>query len=350
MSDNQPKSKPSIFISHKHVDSKISDVLNRFITIYTGGSVKVFQSSSPWADAPQVGRNLNKELRKALWKTKVLILLYTNPNQDWTYCMWECGVASHPESPESKVIVFQCGGHTPALFSEQVNINARNMVDIQKFTDEFLTDPDFFPDYEGPLTQLQPHGREVAEAAAELFQKLQPLLPPEKEDPTEEWPTWPFLRLELSLDQISRICTAKPGERLQLTMDLMQNEFTVDEGDRVAGQLFGYPSFDSGMKFGKIIDRWKEVRTDSQSKWVESLAAQIMDGAQWNFPRVKWELMQGLDNDNWYAPILNRVRKVPNQQCMQFDIYFYKFNVDSEKDAAIIPTREKQSDDEAQGK
>lgn len=190
------------FISHKHADSKIADVIKSFATMYSGGRIKVFQSSSSWADAPKVGRNLNKQLREALWKASVVILVYTSPEQEWNYCMWKCGVASHPQSPDTKLILFQCTGSSPALFSEQVNVNVKNLVDIQKFTNELLTDQNFFPELGEAVTQFQPSGQDVASAAADFSQKLQPVLPPEKEDPSEDWPAYPYLQFELSMQDI----------------------------------------------------------------------------------------------------------------------------------------------------
>lgn len=337
MGDDSTKSRPSLFISHKHADSKIADALRDFIDTYTGGKVRVFQSSGAWTDAPKVGRNLNKELRQALWKNNVLILLYTNPNHDWNYCMWECGVASHPESPDTKIIVFICGGQTPSLFVEQVNVNARQLVDIQKFTNSFLTDADFFPEFSGPITAHQASGQKVAELAAELHQTLQPLLPPEKEDEVEEWPAWPFLRLEITQNHVERIRAAKPEERLKTTTDIVTEECLLVEGDKVAGQIFGFPTFTSGMRFGEIVNKWREQRPGSNSKWVEVLCGQIMSGAQWNFLKPTWELMQSVDSDNWYAPKVNRVRRLPAQRSMQFDVYFYRLNIDEEKGAVHIP-------------
>ena len=41
--------------------------------------------------------------------------------------------------------------------------------------------------------------------------------------------------------------------------------------------------------------------------------------------------MQGFSDNTWYAPVLNRIRRIPSNQCMQFDIFFYKFDVDAEK-------------------
>jgi hypothetical protein len=216
MSENPYGPNPLLFISHKHTDSKIADVINDFVTIRSGGRVKVFQSSSPWAAGPHAGRNLNKQLKEALWQTNVFILIYTAPDQDWNYCMFECGVASHPQSPNTRVILFQCGTTRPSLFADQVNVNCRNLPDIQKFTDDLLTDPTFFSGFPGAITQFARSGREVAAAAAELYQKLLVSLPPEIELPVEEWPAWPFLQLELSLDTINQISKADDeGSRRQ---------------------------------------------------------------------------------------------------------------------------------------
>lgn len=321
---------PTLFISHKHSDSKIADAITAFITMCSGGRVAVFQSSSPWADSPKVGRNMNKQLREALWNTRVVILLYTTPDLDWSYCMWECGVASHPQSPETKIIVFQCTAHSPALFAEQRNVNIRNLVDVQRFTDEFLTAPDFFPGLEGPITKFQPHGREVASAAAEFCQKLHPLLPPEKEDPSVEWPAYPFLQFELSLQDVERIRKVEGEARSELARDIIQKCSLVSGADRFGEQLFGVPSFSAGTTLGDLTIMWRERYPNSNSKWVEALCDQIMDGALWRFPALVWELMQGLNDSTWYAPVLNRVRKIPSRQCMQFDMYFYKFDVDIE--------------------
>jgi hypothetical protein len=336
MSANPRNSKPLLFISHKHSDSKIADVIRSFVTMSSGGRVEVFQSSSPWADAPKVGRNLNKQLRETLWRASIVILVYTSESQDWTYCMWECGVASHPQSPDTKIILFQCTGNSPALFAEQVNVNVRNLVDIQKFTDEFLTDPDFFPPLGDSLTAFQPHGQEVASAAADFCQKLQPVLPPEKEDPSVEWPAFPFLQFELGLPAIELILKAAPGDRTKVAFDVIQKECVISTSDKYGEQLFGMPSFPSGMSLKELADSWREKYPNSQSKWVEALCGQITEGAMWRFPKPAWDLMQGFNDDCWYAPVLNRVRKIPNRQCMQFDVYFYKFEVDSQKKSVGI--------------
>src|SRR5436190_15481127 len=93
---------PLVFISHRHADRRIADRLRKFIREKTGNSVEVHQSSSADAQAPRIGHNLKGDLLSALGKSDLLVLIYTGNDRGWDYCMWECGVATHPYSPETR--------------------------------------------------------------------------------------------------------------------------------------------------------------------------------------------------------------------------------------------------------
>lgn len=337
MSPPDPSSSRSLFISHKHVDEKIADEIRAFVTMHSGGRVDVYQSSSKWADAPKVGRNLNKQLRETLWNTGVLILVYTSAEHDWSYCMWECGVASHPQSPDTKIILFQCAGSSPAVFTEQVNVNMRNAADIQKFTNEFLTSTDFFPGTQGAVTRFKANGREVIDAANDFFKKLELVLPPDKIEPSTEWPAYPFLQLELSAQHIDQIRRLEPKERNQKSNEIIKKECVVSAVDKYCEQLFGVLSFSSEMTFKQLADDWMERFPHSESRWIEALCNQIKAGATWNFPTTSWDLMQGFSDNIWRAPVLTRVRSIPSRKCTQFDVYFFKFDVNAGADSFNIP-------------
>lgn len=336
MSPQNPTSSPLLFISHKHVDKKIADIITSFVTIHSGGRVNVFQSSSPWTDAPKVGRNLNKQLRETLWNTSTLILIYTGTDHDWSYCMWECGVASHPQSPDTKIILFQGAENAPSVFAEQVNVNMRDLGDIQKFTNEFLTATDFFPGFPGAITKFKTNSREVATAAADLFQKLEPVLPPEKVDPSTEWPSYPFLQLELSFEHIDQFRKLDSRERSRKASEIIKKESVISDSDKYCEQLFGVLSFSANMTFQRLVDSWTEKFPNSQSRWIQALCNQIQSGAMWNFPTTSWDLMQGFNDTIWRAPVLTRVRKIPSRRCVQFDIYFFKFDVNAASDSINI--------------
>ena len=324
--DANPPKQPLLFISHKHVDKKIADVVRDFVLTYSGGRIDVYQSSSPWADAPKVGRNLNRELKAALWRARALILIYTTPEHDWNYCIFECGVASHPESADSKLIVFQCAGAVPTLFGDQVNINARKLEDIQKFTNEFLTDATFFPGFSGPITRFQPNSQEVARAAADFAQKLSEpgVLPAEETDPNDEWPAYPYIQFQLDEAEASRLRKSQGQKRAKLAMQVIPDKCVVAKADTYAERLFGVPSFRAGTTLKKLKSTWLDKYPKAKPTWVHDITAQILDAVLWRFPKASWSLMPG-----GYAPIMSHVRKNSSQQCMQFDVYFFKFTPDT---------------------
>jgi len=194
---------PTLFISHKHSDNKIAQVLAAFCEEKSGGRVKVHLSSNPDFKGPKIGKGLNAQLRHALWETDVLILIYTSSDQDWSYCMWECGVANDSQSPETNIIVFQCGSEYPALFNDVVRVNVRNLDDIKRFMNQFLRDADFFPSIKGAIA---PNLRDtfVESAAKQLYDNIASVLPPPL--PYErEWPTWPYLRIEMPRPEVDKM-------------------------------------------------------------------------------------------------------------------------------------------------
>ncbi|MDB5193906.1 MAG: hypothetical protein JWQ96_3469 [Segetibacter sp.] len=329
--------KPLLFISHKHVDSLIADTIRQFITRSTAGNVDVFQSSSDIAEAPKAGRSLTKQLRETLWKANVVILLYTDQDQDWNYCMWEIGVASHPQSPEARIILFNCNTTAPGVFADQVSVNLRALADIMKFTKDFLTSPDFFPGYGKAITAFDDNDEAVTTAAAEFFEKLKAVLPELPPPFSVDWPAFPFLQLEMKEKDAAIIKNAPTAERSKIATEIILNECVISNADKYCEQLFGMPNFLPDMTLKQLAESWRECNQTSKSKWVEALCSQVTDGALWKFPKNVVELMQGVNDNNWFAPLMIRVRKIPAKATVQFDIYFYKFIVKEDKQAVEIP-------------
>src|SRR5258708_9835374 len=73
-------SKPLVFISHRHKDKPIADVISKFLKAQSGGRVGIFQSSGFADKGPEIGKNLNEELMRYLWTTSAVILVYTSPD------------------------------------------------------------------------------------------------------------------------------------------------------------------------------------------------------------------------------------------------------------------------------
>jgi hypothetical protein len=314
---------PLLFISHRHEDREIAEVLRDFVNNWSGGRVDVFQSSSPEARAPTIGRNVNQELAQALWAAQVLVLVYTKKDGDWDYCMWECGVATHPKSADTRTIVLQCGSQLPRVFAGQIAVDARQRDRIQRFANEFLTDSTFFPGMSEPVSRFKPNDPTVERAAQGLYDELQKVLPAEDEQ-VEEWPAVPFVRLGLTSSQVRQITSEEDEERARSLTSKLLLEATVLKSDGEVAKLFNRPTLPVNESFGKLLPA--AVRQGQIPEWLRSLAAQVTRAAQWNYPSVTWGLMSSADTNDrtWYGPVLTHVRRFPSK-AMEFEIHFQRF-------------------------
>jgi hypothetical protein len=318
--------RPLLFISHRHADRAIADVLRTFVTDRSGGRIAVFQSSSAEADNARVGRELRSELKEQLWAAGALILVYTSPNEDWSNCMWECGVATNRESPDTKVVVLQCGPHPPPVYGDAVRVQAQDPVNIQKLTNDFLTSPDFFPyHHEAVAPGFAANGNEVQQAAQALYKALEEVVPGEA-DEGDDWATVPFLRLQLTFAEVDGIrkMDAVKGARAVL------EQARVNQIDGEAKRLFGVGRVETFELFRWLVDAWQQGRPNSSTGWMDELAEQIRVASHWHSPRFRWQLLESVNESDhaMYAPILSRVRSVPRERCHHFDLYFSKFDTD----------------------
>jgi hypothetical protein len=325
-------SRPLIFISHRHADKPIADRIREFVNERSNGRVEVFQSSDAGARGARIGEVLTEEIKRNLARASMVILVYTTEDQDWQYVMWECGLATDLRGPTMRIIVFQCGPRLPRVFADRVGVDIRNGVEIQRFANEFLTSADFFPSLgEAIAPYWHENDANVQQAAQDFFTALMEVRPSEDDD-VEEWPPYPYLRLELSGDQVRRIREESPERRLDATVEELQAALVVD-GDREAARIFGMPSIRADERFERLVTAWTNAFPDAEPAWLTGLAVQVREAAQSSFPTLRWELMRGIDrlDGTWYAPVLNRVREIKRTQTMQFDVYFDKFQLDEEQ-------------------
>jgi hypothetical protein len=339
--------KPLIFISHKHVDRAIANVIRGFVTEQTGSRVSVFQSSDPTAKAPRVGLTLNAELRKNLWEAGAVFLVYTSPDQDWGYCMWECGVATLPNSPDTKIVVFQCADAAPDLFAGQVLINARDRTSIAGFVTQFMTDAEFLPRTPEALTGYNEAAPEVQRAATRFFDDLNAVLP---EGAVAEWPAHPYVQLQLPSASAKALADAAVAQRDSSSSVAQQGvegpkdrarsvvlaEATISDSDKTAHTLFGMAEIAEHVTLQRLYDTWRAANPKATHVWIDSLIDQIVRAAQWQFPILRWSAMKGGPEGRLYTPVLTRARRVPVLGVLQFDVYFYPFNL---LDATLVENR-----------
>jgi hypothetical protein len=333
---------PLLFISHLHEDRPVADVIASFVQTRSAGRVEVFQSSSAEVTGPRPGERLAQELREQLWRASVVLLIYSYPSRDWSWPMWECGVAEQPQSPSSRIVIFQLTDAFPQVYVDRTRVRMGDLTEIRRFTHDLLTSPQFFPRYGQAVTGFQPGSREVDRAASELYEELRPVLPIRDGDEitTDEWPPYPFLNLELGAENVLRI-NEQPDDpqRLQATMDAVK-ESPVVAADREAMRIFGMARMTPDIRFGTWVETWKNENPDVEAKWFYALCSQIMAAVVGRYPTLIWEVMRGLDRNDgtWYAPVVNRVRTSTGSRSIEFDVYFDKFEFDDERKCVKVGT------------
>lgn len=313
----------AVFISHRHEDSRIADTLREFVKECTWGSVKIYQSSFP-ENAPRAGRMLTQELRAQLHDADVVFCVYTCEDDDWSYCMWECGVATDPLSEDPRVVVIQFSDDCPSPYADQVRVNARDRTSVTAFARAFLTDPGFFPGFDEALVPgLGSDDSQITRKATELFNALQEFIP--KVGEVEEWPAWAFLRVQLDARDVEKWKTEpEAAARLAVAKESLLTDAVILDGDKTARNLFGRAKFPSGMRFSDVVDDWRAKYPGASLEWVDSLAKQIMRAGSWQFPEPDWIAMRGASHGDteWCIPVLNWIRRLPQTDSIQFDVYF----------------------------
>jgi hypothetical protein len=76
----------NIFISHKVKDRVAAEEIRSGLSLYGGGSLNIFVS-----ERIEAGVIWSQEIREHLKKANWLILLYTDPSEEWDWCLFEAG-------------------------------------------------------------------------------------------------------------------------------------------------------------------------------------------------------------------------------------------------------------------
>lgn len=327
-------SKPLLFISHKHSDKEIASAISNSIQERTLGQIDIYQSSNPKFEGPKIGANLNKELYDALWRCDVLILVYTSTDNDWSYCMYECGVATDRNSPDTKIIVFQCGKEVPDVFKGKLKVKARSAEDIEKFTKELLTNPKFFPSLEQALAPGADKDI-IKKVGNQLYTNLKKSLP-DLVNNVEEWPAFPYLRIGLPQTEVDKMANAPSDKRLKLAVKVVSEHGIIYKNDARIAQIFGLANIPEKGSFAKLLEVWSENHPKESPTWFESCCEQIMIGARREFPVIRNAAIKEVNGTREYTPVMSRVKHLTFDNNSQFDIYFYNL-----KDPRALPVTDK---------
>lgn len=319
-----------VLISHRHRDEPIADALREQLQSWSIPSESIFQSSS-YRNSGRVGHSINNEISDFLEEARLVILIYTYPDEYWDYCMFECGLAMNPKTPETSVIVFQCTEYLPRVFQDKLLVLANDLDGIRRFTTEFHKDNGFFPGFPAFDPHLPDENLEIL--STNLFSTIQQHLPKKK---PEKSIRWGYFTLRVSSDLVDLL---QDAESIQNACELCvsnQKEMPVIAATGFGLRHFGYQNFDEKLTFKKLIDCWyativedlsDEFLSDTNIAWIKELNFDICRSIRNESPRLSWiplrSAFQGID---WLVcPVINEVEYAYDGSA-ELRVYMYRMD------------------------
>src|SRR5262249_31936141 len=165
--------------------------------------------------------------------------------------------------------VFQCGADIPSPFNDVLRVNARNREDIKRFIKQLLREPETFANAGGAIAPDLKDAY-IENIAIELHTRLAQVLPPLEDGQVEQWPAWPYLRLELPRAEADRIERASEPERLNLSQRIVSDHAEVVRSDARVAQLFGKQGFPTRFRFDELFNDWKNKYPHGDATWFHS--------------------------------------------------------------------------------
>ena len=314
--------KPTVFISHRHADKAVAKVVASFLDERTAGAANIFCSSSADHVQPTAGDSLEVSLKHALGMSDVVVLVFTSDTEDWSFCMWECGVATDPaDKRRTKVVVLQCYDAVPKPYGDHVRVDVRSLESITGFVKTILTTIDYFPSRNDPLTGFGPDSQQIREFAQELHTKLGIELAGLCRGEVEERCAAPYLRLELDAGAIAELRSDGPAAN-----EVLRSRCRVVES-REAAALLEF-QLDGDISLGSVFDKWVAMHggqghdgSAADNRWIESVTDQALAVIRGRLPLVAWapiDVMPG----KAIIPIVSGSRTVPTTGSLQLQLYF----------------------------
>lgn len=306
-----------IFLSHRFADKAIADTVRQHLEDW-GFDNMIYQASAP-GQGPRAGENITDELRNALYEAKLVILIYTLTDYDWSYCMWECGLATNPKSADTRTVVFQCSPHDmPKPFEGQLRISV-DKEGIRNFTAQLHREPDFFPGE--PAFRPRITDESLERLSATLYNELHSVIPPGRR---EERYRWDFLTLQLTSPDVSDI--KKTKAKIEVREKILERSLvTFHFGEAL--KHFGFSNLEPGLRFVDLVERWREKtqgRAHVEAEWISGVAAEMHRAIDNSPASPEWSKLNSVNYvEYWLFPVVNHVRVMPDGS-MEFDLYFYR--------------------------
>ncbi len=290
-----------IFVSHKHEDAPIAQAFVEELKHWGIAPGRIFLSSSA-TNGPVIGENLDAELKKALQECRVLFFLYTSGHADWSWCVYEIGLANHPER-NTRVVCLKLTSQPLLPMINQDIVVEFSQTDFERFGYQFHKQPGFLSDTDAFAPQMADDA--ATNRGRALHQHMKELIGEAKQKSR-----WGSFRIRLSAETASKLEALPNREQLSSLDRPLDKRAQILSADRWAIEHFGFADFTDGLTIADLLERWKTELDEGQElsqEWVRELCEEMWAIVTDRPPELKWAPLKSArpqSNNLWVYPVI----------------------------------------------
>jgi hypothetical protein len=309
---------PTVFISHREEDKSIALLIAQFIRDESGRGYSVFLSSHPKFKGVRAGAEISAELREAIADCDVFLLIYSRRDADWSWCMWEWGVACHPRSQKSTMMVLQCGCEEPKISTGSRLLDLRKQEAVFEFVKQYLTDKEVFRNGKAVAGQYED---DVLEAkATKLHADLFPLI--KDIDPPKERSPWPYLQIAVPLETAREINTENAALDINAQIELVKKSATISIADKEGLKLFGRIGLTQNISLSKLARKVNAITRTEHTPLLDYCCRQIAEACADRTPHIVAMSVKDQEGVSEFVPVVTKVHEGGYLKTVLVDLYF----------------------------
>ncbi|MEM6539062.1 MAG: toll/interleukin-1 receptor domain-containing protein [Pseudomonadota bacterium] len=314
-----PNNKTTVFISHRLEDAEIAKAvsaalkdLSQDIELYLAGNSKHRNS--------EFGSTLKDDIASVLDETEVVLILYTHEDEDWSWVMWETGVATDPRNPEkTRIIPISLTGAVPRVFEGKLVVDAQSQESMRTFFKQLCKDPNFFPGLNCALTRREDNW--IEEQADKLHKVLAEISPAgiQRFRRCDRF----LLRLEVEAVELLQSNTkAMPGAE---AMEQILAAAQIITPSPQVSRHFGMAEVAEHTTLAKMRASWELDRAETgiatceTRPWTVIVVEELWRICNNYRPKLTWEPFLGVSDQDWLFPLVIEHAKFPDG-AYEFDI------------------------------
>lgn len=308
------------FISHRHADAEIAQTLRNYLVDW--GIKDVFLSSYPQSGLKITG-DLNNEIRDNLLRAKLVVLIFTHENQDWSWCAYECGLASEPKEGRTNLIIIQCTSDKPRILDHKYLVKLTQR-DIVRFCHQIHKDDDIWPGVKALDSEVGDD--DISRRAQSLLDDLTKAVPRYRR---EERSRWDCFSIEMDEEAISLLESLSWDDEAgqQKIHEIVVENASVHKDYGLPEYHFGYDSFPEGIKLDELVQRWRSRIPKSEAYpdgWIDATIKDLWLAATNRPAEATWHLFRSVwrQNKEWLTLSLSSaIRETDGRMTFRFYCY-----------------------------